>query len=247
MPMIPKESASAYTRGAIVLDLGDLQRQGEAIIERARREADEILENARLQRDRLLKGASEYGRTEGYAQGRLEGLEEGRAEGRAEALAQRAPEFAELYDRWREAIGKFESERMLLLHSAHDAVLDFAVEFARKVTKRSVELDRNAAAAQLKAALALLLRPSRVVIVVRPDDRSMIDDALPELLSGFDEIEHAELLTDGSLAPGSCVVRSGDEEVSADIDLQIGRLVEAVLPDRGAVSSGEDGAIGDAA
>jgi len=239
--MISKENAPAYTRGAIVLDLGDLQRQGDVIIAQAKRKADEIIESAKRQRERLLEGAAQYGRTEGYAEGMAEGLEEGRAQGRSEALAQRAPELAVLTDRWTEALDRFESDRLLLLNQAMDSVLEFTVQFARRVTKRAVELDDQAACAQLEAALAMLLHPSRVVIAVRGDDRGVIDAALPALLEKFDEIEHAELVTDDGLTPGSCVVRSGSEQVEADIQRQIDRLVELVLPGRseGAREPGE--------
>lgn len=230
MPMIRKEQARAYSRDAVVLDLGDLKRQGDAIIEQAKRKADEIVESAKRQRERLLEGASELGKADGFAQGKADGLVEGRAEGKAEAIARCSPELAALTDRWTEALERFESDRLLLLNQAGDSVLEFAVEFAQRITKRSIELDPEAACAQLASALGMLLRPTRVVIVVHPDDRGVIDEAMPALLARFDEIDHAELLTDESLAPGSCVVRAGDEEVNADVRLQIERLVDAVLP-----------------
>ena len=82
MPVIRKEDAQAVSRGAIVLDLGDLHRQGEAIIAQAQQKADEILKSAERQRQRLLEGAAEYGRTEGYAKGLADGHEQGVAEWR---------------------------------------------------------------------------------------------------------------------------------------------------------------------
>jgi len=230
MPMIRKEDALSMSRNAIVLDLGDLQRQGDAIVEQAKHKADEIVESAKRQRDRLLEGAAQYGRTEGYGKGMSEGHAEGLAEGRSEAIAQLAPEIAVLIDRWTEALDMFETERLLLLNQASDKVVEFAVEFAQRVTKRTIALDKEAACAQLDAALAMLLNPSRVVILVHTEDRDVIDDALPELLAKFGEIKHAELLTDDSLTRGSCVIRSGAEEVDADIQRQMDRLVETVLP-----------------
>lgn len=247
MPMIRKEQATAYSRDAIVLDLGDLQKQGDLIIEAAKRKADEIVESAKRQRDRLLEGAAEHGKAQGFEQGKALGLEEGRAEGKAEALAESAPELTALSDRWTEAIDRFETERLLLLNQAMDSVLEFATEFAQRVTKRSITLDPEAACAQLEAALKMLLHPSRIVIVVHPDDRELVDEAMPMILLKFDEIEHAELLTDELLTPGSCVIRSGAEEVDADIQKQIDRLVDAVLPAKPAVEGGTDKPLEDAA
>ena len=247
MPMIRKEYAQKYSRDAIVLDLGDLQRQGEAIIEQARRKADEIVASAERKRNLLIEGAAQFGRSEGFEQGMTEGLNAGRTEGQAEALAERAPELAVLTDRWTEAIDQFEADRVQLLNQAMDSVLRFAVEFAQRVTKRAIELDDKAACAQLDAALGMLLRPTRVVIAVHPDDREVIDEALPDLLAKFDEIEHAELLTDEELTPGSCVVRSGAEEVDADIQRQIDRLVDAVMPGSATAAEGAGNALDNAA
>lgn len=249
MALINKDHAPAFAQGAIVLDLGDLQKQGDAIIAQAQQKADEIIEAAKLERERLIEGAADSGRAEGFEQGKAEGHAEGRAEGHAEALAERAPELTVLTDRWVEALDKFESDRLLLLNQAADSVLEFATTFAQRVAKRAVELDGESARTQLDAALAMLLRPSRVVIVVHPEDRELIDEGLPAMLARFDEIVHAELLTDESLTPGSCVVRAGSEEVNADIDSQIQRLVDAVLPGRTADNTNETpgDALGDAA
>lgn len=247
MAMIRKEHAQAISRGAIVLDLGDLQRQGDAIIEQAKRKADEIIKSAKRQRERLLEGAANYGRTEGFAQGKIDGMNEGRAEGKAEAIAQWAPTLAELTDRWTEALSNFESERILLQNQAIDSVLDFATVFAQRVTKRAIELDPEAACAQLDAAMGMLLHPTRVVIVVHPDDHEVIDAALPALLEKFDEIQHAELLTDEALTHGSCVIRSGAEEIDADVQRQIDRLVDAVLPGRQRSTDQSDKPLEDAA
>lgn len=247
MPMIRKEQAQAISRGAIVLDLGDLQRQGDAIIEQAKHKADEIIKSAKRQRERLLEGAADYGRTEGFAMGKIDGLAEGRAEGKAEALAQHAAEFAELTDRWVEALGNFESDRSLLLNQAMDSVLEFATLFAERVTKRAIELDPETACTQLSAALGLLLHPSRVVIMVHPDDQERIDTALPALLEKFDEVEHSELLTDDTLTPGSCVIRSGAEVIDADVQRQIDRLIDVVLPGRKKPTNQTDEPLEDAA
>jgi len=247
MALISKEHATAASQGAIVLDLGDLQKQGEAMIARAQREADEIVASAKAERERILAGANETGHAEGFERGQAEGHAAGLAQGQAEALAERAPELAELTDRWVEALGQFESDRLLLLNQAADSVLEFATMFAQRVTKRAIELDGAAATAQLEASLALLLRPSRVVILVHPDDRALIDEALPAMLHKFDEIEHAELLADESLTPGSCLVRSGSEEVDADINRQIKRLVDAVLPGAEPVAEDSGEAFEDAA
>jgi len=247
VPVIPSQRSKAHVGDAIVLDLGDLKRQGDEMLDRARREAERIVEEARRERERLIEGAAEKGRAEGFERGRVEGLEQGRAEGKAEAMAQHSPELNELIDRWTEALAQFENDRSILLSRAMDNVVLFAVEFAKRITKRAVGESGESAKRQLKAALGTVLNPTRIVIRVHPDDRQVIDDALPELMSCLDGLEHAELLTDPELTPGSCVLRSGAQEVDADIQRQIDRLVETVLPAGAMDDGGSRRAIDDAA
>ncbi len=243
MALIKHANAKDLTRDAIVLDLGDLHRQGQLLIENAKRRAAEIIKEAEAERDRLIAGAAEKGHAEGFARGLEEGRARGQEEGRAEAAQSTAADLEALRAGWEQALAAFVADRERILTEARDDVLRLALRIAEKVTRRKIETDPAVAAAQLESVLALITRPTALVIAVHPDDRAAIEQALPSLLATLTAApRHVELTDDPTLPRGSCVARTrgGDDgsggavggggEINASIDLQLQRIAEALLP-----------------
>src|SRR5690606_929417 len=104
MALIRKSVAETLSREAIVLDLGDLVRQGEQIKARARAEADRILAEAQAERQRLIADAAEVGRQEGFARGVEEGRKQGEAAGRDAALGEWREKLIALESGWTQAL-----------------------------------------------------------------------------------------------------------------------------------------------
>ncbi len=232
MALIRKTQFGDAIRSAVVLDLGDLARQGERLQEAARAEAERIVAEARAERERLLAGAAERGRAEGLARGLIEGREKGRAEGRAAALKEWGERLATLERRWGEALDAFQASRDDLLVRAGQDVLRLAGAIAEKITRRAVALDETAAAAQLQGVLELLARPTRLAVSIHPDDRECVEEALAALTQRLASARHVEIVLDDTLERGSCVARSGAGEIDASIGTQIERIAELLLPDR---------------
>ncbi|MBX3357219.1 MAG: hypothetical protein KF745_02205 [Phycisphaeraceae bacterium] len=241
MALIKHSRAKEITREAIVLDLGDLARQGDQLVRAARLKAQEIIRQAESERDRLVAGARERGHAEGLAAGRAEGLTQGREQGRTESLAQWESQIRAATEAWSAAADSFLRQRDSMLHEARTDVVRLAVQIAEKVTKRTIELDPGVAAAQIAEVLALIVRPTAVVVAISPRDRGAVETALPGVIARFSSIIHAELVDDPQLSPGSCIVRMRGEqagaasppggEVDATIELQLDRIVRALLPD----------------
>jgi len=240
MALIKHASAAGLAREAVVLDLGDLRRQAGRIINEAKAQAARVVSDANRERERLLSDA----RSEGLESGRREGFEQGRVEGeragRDEGLLARRAELDELAAAWASALDSFEAMRDRMALDARSDVLELALALAERVTKRAVELDESAVEAQLEAALALVLRPTRLVVRVHPDDRARVIEALPALAGKFEAASHAEVVADAEAPRASCTVRTAGGAIVADIDDQIRRLIEAVRP-RGPVGSGTGG------
>ncbi len=232
MPVIRHVEAGALAREAIVLDLGDLARQGEALRADAKRQAQQIITEARAERTRILEAVTEEARKAGYDAGYADGLTRGRADGAAAAMQEHRARLTELDAAWTRSLEAHEAARESLMAGALRDVLRLAAAIASKVVKRTVELDADVVSRQMAAALAMLGRPTRVTIAVHPDDEPAAREALPSLLSRLVNAKHAEVVLDASLSRGSCVVR-GDRggEIDASIDTQLDRLVEALLPD----------------
>lgn len=234
MALIRQANAREIARDAVVLDLGDLARQGEHLRLVARREAERILSEARAERDRLIATAAAEGREQGLKEGREQGIREGTTAGREAALTEARARLAQLEKSFGDLLGAFEGVRQGLLLEARKDVLAFAVLAAEKITKRQVLLDRAIATEQVGAILALLAKPTKLRIGVSAEDEAMVKAALPELTRRFGASEDIELIVDASLSRGSVVARTpGGGRLDATIETQLARMVEAAMPGAG--------------
>ena len=231
MALIRQSSGATLARDAIVLDLGDLSRQGEQLRARARAEGDRIIAEARAERERLITGAAEEGRQAGLAQGLGEGRQQGAVQGKEAALAERRERLATLEASWSAALGVFDAERDQMLLQARQDVLRLAAVVAELVTKRAVALEPGRVADQLGAVLAVLARPTRLVVSVHPDDQELAREALPALCEKYSAATNVEIMPDPSLSRGSCVATTGTGGVvDASVRTQLERIVELLLP-----------------
>lgn len=254
MALIKHANAKELTRDAIVLDLGDLQRQGEVLIQSARNRAAEIIRQAEAERDRLLSGAAEKGHAEGFARGIEEGRARGQEEGRAAAAEAAAAQLQAIRDGWDAALAAFVADRERMLAQAREDVLRLALRIAEKVTKRKIATDSSVAVAQVESVLSLVSRSTDLLILINPDDRAAVEQALPALLTSLAAggARGVELVDDHTLPRGSCIARmrgadpgsGGGGEIDASIDTQLDRIAEALLPARDASTSPDAAAEG---
>ncbi|MEO0629198.1 MAG: FliH/SctL family protein [Planctomycetota bacterium] len=231
MPVLKANSAAAVAKDAVVLDLADIARQGEAILANAKREADRIVAEANAERERLIGDASALGHREGHAKGMTEGREAGKAAGETAAQAEHAERLRALQSAWSDALEEFLAQRDHLLVTCKTDVLRLALSIAERITHRTIECDTSVVCEQIEAALAMVGKPSRVTVAVHPQELPLASEALPDLAARLQAVEHAELVADESLEPGSCVVRSADGGlVDASIETQLARIAELIVP-----------------
>ena len=239
MALIRNANAATIAREAIVLDLGDLREQGDRMVRASRAEADRTIAAARAERERILAGAEEKGRAEGYAAGLEQGQAAGREEARAAALAEHREALARVESAWQAALADFESRREDLVQGALRDVLRLAAQIAGRVTKRTIELEPRVVQDQLAAVLAVVVRPTELVVRINPEDRGVVQSALPGLMAAAPAIRHAEIVDDPGVERGGCLARtradaeSGDAgggEIDARIGTQLDRIVESLLP-----------------
>ncbi len=250
MALIRNANAGAVARHAIVLDLGDLREQGDRMLRAARAEAEKIVAAARTERERIVAGAEEEGRAKGYAVGLAQGQVAGRQEAREAALVEHREELGGVEAAWRSALTDFESRREDLVQGALRDVLRLAAQIAGRVTKRTIVLEPAVVQDQLAAVLAVVVRPTELVVRINPEDRAIVERALPGLMAAAPAIRHAQIVDDPGVERGGCVARtradteSGDAgggEIDARIGTQLDRMVETLLP--GAAGQAEPGAV----
>jgi flagellar assembly protein FliH len=190
----------------------------------------------------LLSGARDEGFARGLEEGRRQGLEEGHKQGAAAALAERRQALQILEAAWSAALEEFTRERERMLLDARQDVLALAVMMGERITRRKTELDPGVIAAQLEAVLALLAQPTRLTIAVSPTDEELARQAVPGLMARFPAAQHVDFAIDPSLAPGSCVARTGrGGTIDASIPTQLDRMVTALMPGAGK-ERGDEGA-----
>lgn len=230
MPLIKDDNAKRMQHEAVVLDLGDLQAAGERMKAEARAEAERILAEGKAEAQRLSDGAAERGHAEGFEQGKAAGLEQGRAEGHAQALAEAQGQLTTLQQAWVNAAQQWDADRRQMLLDARQSLLTLAMEVARKIVHRVPRVDPTVVVDQVAAAVDHMARPSDATARIHPDDRALVNEALPQLVEQCGRLDHIHLVDDGSLTRGGCVVTYGNGAIDATLETQLTRIVETLLP-----------------
>jgi flagellar assembly protein FliH len=231
--MIRRADHNERARNAIVLNLGDIRAQMDAMIAKAQDDATQIIEDARRERDRLISSATREGRSAGHAEGLALGRAEGAQQGRLQVIDGARTQLEVIRASWEGALGKLEESRRSLLEDAREDVVRFAAAVASRVAKRVVELNPDAVVAQVAECLALITKGHHLVVVVHPEDLPMVKIAWPALVERFSNSGDCALVGDESLSRGSCLVRKGEGgrgQIDAGIQKQIDRIVRAVMP-----------------
>ncbi|MCC7145082.1 MAG: hypothetical protein IT443_01405 [Phycisphaeraceae bacterium] len=237
MPVVKNHSAASMLREAIVLDLGDLSRQGERIVAAAQDKARRLITEAQRQVQQQANAAHDQAVEQGHIEGMAKGLEEGRAQGRAEALKQAAEGLRQIQETWTDLANQWQAQRDLIEREAREGVLDFALRFAERLVHRVIDVDKTVIVDQVAAALDHVLKPMDVTVLICPDDRPALEEALPNLLAEFAHLTNVKLQNDQTVIRGGCEIHFGQGAIDATLDNQIRRLLELILPDDAANSA----------
>ncbi len=230
MTVIKNNQAASAIKEAIVLDLGDVARQAQKIRAAAEAKARAILDAASRKAAAITRQAHDEGFKQGHSEGLQKGTEEGRQAGHAEALQQAQEQLEQIQQSWLNAADQWEAHRHDMQRQARRAVVAFAVRFAEKIVHREIQVNDAVIADQVAAALAFVLRQTDVTIQICPDDRPILEQALPKLRTRFTHLEHLHLVDDPAVSRGGCVVGYGQGRIDASIDTQLQRLVELMMP-----------------
>lgn len=237
MPVLKAQPHQPYAKDAIVLDLGDLGRQAAKLRVAAENKAAQILAAAEKQAAELVEGAEARGFEQGHAEGLQRGLEEGREQGRQAALEEMRQQLQQVQTAWIDVAQQLDNGRKDMALEARQAVLGFALRLAEKLVHRVIEVDPTVVVDQVSEALSHVLRPLDVTVAVHPEDRPLLERAMPELMQEFSRLGHIALADDESMARGGCVVSYGQGEVDARIETQMARIVDLILPSSEGVES----------
>lgn len=187
-----------------------------------------FMEEATWKVEELKRQAMEEGRREGFEAGHSQGL-----------LAARAELEEEYRSRFKGALDvlegihrSLEEERQALASLLVPQMVRLWEALLSRMLFDRVRLEEGAATRVLKGILAKISDRERLVVYVNPQDHRMVEEAasgLGDLLRG---VKHLEVVPDGDVDRGSCIVETNLGVYDArwrtqleQVDLQVGALL----------------------
>ena len=229
VPLLKAPQARPLVKEAVVLDLGDLGRQAAKLRAKAEADAAQIVDDARAEAQRIIEAAHAEGYKAGHAEGVERGVEEGRASGHAEALAASSDALTTLQEAWLNAAQTFDAERATMEREASRAVLELAVRLAERVVHRTLHVHPDTSLDIAAEALSMVMRPLDVTLAIHPDDRPLLEQAMPRLVADLANVQRVNLIDDAGITRGGCVLTHGQGRIDATIDTQLHRIADALL------------------
>jgi flagellar assembly protein FliH len=208
----------------------NIETQARSLLGRAQRKADELLAAAQAEAESMKKAAH----TQGLADGRRDGLAQGPAEGKKsghdQALNEHREKFTAAIAALSAAATQFDNQRGDLEATGLRSVIELSASIARRVTKRQAMLDPQVLIENLQGAMKLVSHAADVRIAVRPADLETLKAELANLKSRWPQLNHVELIEDATLGRGGCRVFTASGAVDGDLDGQLDRVIEQLLP-----------------
>jgi flagellar assembly protein FliH len=126
----------------------------------------------------------------------------------------------------------FARQRRDLLTELQPYVVRIAVEVARRIVRRELRTDPGMVARTVGAALEQVASASQTRVRVHPLDAQVLQESIREIVPAPDEAAALEIVPDGSIERGGCVVESDRGIVDARLQTQFeemqGRLLDGL-------------------
>jgi flagellar assembly protein FliH len=158
------------------------------------------------------------------------GHQEGLAAGARQALAEHKAQLTQVVTALTAAAGELDASRRNLESDALREVVALACAIARRVTKRQGLIDPDVLADNLREAMKLVAHAVDVRIATHPAQKAVLESSLPQLKLTWPQLAHVQLIEDATLAPGGCRVFTVRGSIDADLDGQLDRVVDDLLP-----------------
>jgi flagellar assembly protein FliH len=222
--------SASVPASASPFSMADIETAARRILMRAQQDADRLLAATQVEAAKLKADA----KTEGMAQGQREGLalgtEQGRKAGAEQALAETKAQFQQVISALTKACSDLDAGRVELESSALHEVVKLAIAIAGRITKRQGLLDPQMLIANLESAAKLVVQQSDLRIGIHPSQRKTLEEALPLLAMQWPALRHVEIAEDPALSPGGCRLFTRQGLVDADLNVQLDRIVNDLLP-----------------
>lgn len=230
MALIKSHNTQQHAAQAVVLDLGDLRQQADAILARAHEQAERIVNEAQVKAKDIHTQAKQAGYDVGYELGKTEGQVEGEKQGLQKAHEEAKVICDQIQQAWIHAAEQWDGMRHDMISEAQQSLLKLAMLTAEKIVQRVQTTDPTLIQSQVNAALEYVVAPCAVTIHISPDDRPQLEALLPEMLNQLSNAEHVNLVEDASIQRGGCMVDYGRGRIDARIETQLEQMIQTLIP-----------------
>jgi flagellar assembly protein FliH len=213
--------------------LRDIEAQAQAILARARKGAEMLLIEAQRESTTLKQQAKAEGFAEGKKEGLAKGTEDGLRSGHQAALNETKEQLTQVWKALTGVVEHLDAARRDLEADGIGEVIALATAIARRVTKRQAAIDPAVLTENIREAMKMAVHAVDVRIAINPAQRKAVSDELPQLQLNWPNLKHVELIEDPQIVVGGCRILTRNGEVDADIDRQLDRVIDDLLPETG--------------
>lgn len=175
------------------------------VIQEANEEAKAVMEAAESEAQKLKSASSEEGYRSGYEAGYIEGRKE------AQSVIDEAAEIREFLDNRKESIYK----------EAEEQVVQLVLEISKKVIGDEITQNKEAILSLINLALQKCAFKKKLVLKISPQDLDFIIENKERICMMAEGISDIDIVSDLSLAEGSCIIETPSGEINSSIDVQI--------------------------
>ena len=229
MGLIKSDSAPAPKLAAF--SMADIERHAKAILLRARAKADQVLQEAQIAGEEIRRRAHEEGMAAGHEEGVAKGVQDGAKSGHEQALSEHREQMTAAVNALNDATAALTTQRQAMEAAALNDVIGLSVKIAARVTKRQGAVDPAVVTQNVAEALKLVTSAHDVRIAIHPNQRAVLDVAMPRLQLAFPQLKHFELVEDPTVSPGGCRVFTRQGQIDADLDVQLDRIASELVPE----------------
>ena len=206
------------------INVSDHLGEARLVLRASRTKAKELLRDTYVEAESIREEAAEKGYEAGFRRGYEAGGKAGYDVAFEEAKKTFIADQEQLIDAMTDMISQFEKRKRDLFIAATEDVLRFAMKVSAKVTKQLGMLNREAAVANLEAALRLVESKTDLQLHIHPLDRTAIERFVKSFGQQSDRARHFSIVTDESISPGGCHLHTPDCEIDATLDTQIEQI-----------------------
>ena len=120
-----------------------------------------------------------------------------------------------------------------MLKGVQADVVVLAMEVARKVIRRELDLDPDTVVELCAGALRQVVLAHSITLRVNPDDLAAVDARRQTLAAALESCASLQIVADRAVDRGGCVVESDMGRIDARLETQLAAIERALMADDG--------------